>query len=318
MARERPLVFVLVGPTAVGKTACAIRLAKALGTEIISADARQFYRGLAIGTAQPTAAERAEVPHHFVDFLEPNELCSAGAFAEMASDRIDALHAAGQDSVVVVGGSGLYIKALVEGLNELPADLAVRERLNERLAAEGLPALLAELTELDPDHVARMDTANPQRVVRALEVCLASGQPFSSFHAPDAISERPFDVVQLGLTAPREVLEDRIRQRLSNMIEAGWEAEARAALPHRNENALQTVGYREWFEHFDGLLTRAEAAEKIAVKTRQFAKRQMTWFQKDEGVVWFGQEQCTELLQYAAEICAAENIPFTESFPPHE
>lgn len=318
MARERPLVFVLVGPTAVGKTACAIRLAQALGTEIISADARQFYKGLGIGTAQPSAAERAAVPHHFVDFLEPDELCSAGAFADMAADRIERLHADGHDSVVVVGGSGLYVKALVEGLNELPADLSIRAQLNIRLADEGLAPLVAELAALDPDHVARMDTANPQRVVRALEVCLASGQPFSSFHAPDAISERPFDVVQLGLTAPRDVLEERIRERLAKMIEAGWEAEARAALPHRHENALQTVGYREWFEHFDGLLTRAEAAEKIAVKTRQFAKRQMTWFQKDEGVVWFGHEQCPELLQHAAEICAAENIPFTESFPPHE
>lgn len=313
MARERPLVFVLVGPTAVGKTACAIRLAKALGTEIISADARQFYRGLAIGTAQPTPAELAEVPHHFVDFLEPHELCSAGAFAEMATDRIGALHAAGKDSVVVVGGSGLYIKAMVEGLNELPADLAIRERLNERLADEGLAQLVAELSALDPVHVEKMDTSNPQRVVRALEVCLASGQPFSSFHAPDAISERPFDVVELGLTAPRDVLEARIRQRLSKMIEAGWEAEARAALPHRDENALQTVGYREWFEHFDGKLTRAEAAEKIAVKTRQFAKRQMTWFQRQSGVVWFGHENCPELLHHAAEICVAENIPFTES-----
>jgi tRNA dimethylallyltransferase len=176
-----------------------------------------------------------------------------------------------------------------------------------------LAQLVAELSALDPVHVEKMDTSNPQRVVRALEVCLASGQPFSSFHAPDAISERPFDVVELGLTAPRDVLEARIRQRLSKMIEAGWEAEARAALPHRDENALQTVGYREWFEHFDGKLTRAEAAEKIAVKTRQFAKRQMTWFQRQSGVVWFGHETCPELLHHAAEICVAENIPFTES-----
>lgn len=308
---ERPLVFVVVGPTAVGKTACAIDLAQALGTEIISADARQFYRGLAIGTAQPSARERAAVPHHFVDFLEPTAHFSAGAFAEAATEKIGQLHNSGHQAVVVVGGSGLYVKALVEGLNALPSDLKIRGLLNDRLATEGIAPLLAELQTLDPVHVKQMDTANPQRVVRALEVCLASGRPFSSFHAPEDIAERPFDVEVLGLEAPRDVLEFRIRERLSRMIEAGWEREARQALPYREENALQTVGYREWFQCFDGACTRAEAAEAIAVKTRQFAKRQMTWFRKMKGVSWFGCDACPEMLAHAQEICSARNIPFT-------
>ena len=310
---ERPHVFAIVGPTAVGKTACSIALAERLGAEILSFDARQFYRGLAIGTAQPSAEERAAVVHHLVDFLSPDELFSAGAYAEAALERIAALHASGHRAVVLVGGSGLYLKAVLEGLNELPASLPIRAELRARLEREGLAPLLAELTELDPVHIGRMDTANPQRVVRALEVCLASGRPFSSFHDPAAVAERPFDHTILGLEADRDILEARIRKRVEAMVAAGWEAEARAALPFRHENALQTVGYREWFEHIDGRVSRAEALEWIAVRTRQYAKRQLTWFKRVENVQWF--EDCPSLLQAAASVCAEQNIPYSVDLP---
>lgn len=313
MGSERPWVFAVVGPTAVGKTSCAIELARGLGSEILSFDARQFYRGLAIGTAQPSAAERAAVPHHFVDFLSPSELFSAGAYAEAALERIAGLHAAGHRAVVLVGGSGLYLKAVLEGLNELPASLPIRAELQARLEREGLTPLLDQLRELDPVHVARMDTANPQRVVRALEVCLASGRPFSSFHDASAVAPRPFNHAIFGLEAPREVLEARIRKRLEAMITAGWADEARAALPYRHENALQTVGYREWFEHFDGEYSLEEMRELIAVRTRQYAKRQMTWFKRVEGVRWFN--DCPALLAAAHELCAEQSIPFSVDLP---
>ena len=309
---QKPVVFGVVGPTAVGKTAMGIRLAQMLGCEIISADARQFYQKMAIGTAQPSAAERAQVHHHFVDFLSPTDLFSAGAFAHQAREKLAAMFGGGRNSAVVVGGSGLYVQALIEGLNDLPADLKIRTELNARLEREGLPALFAELKALDPNHADRMDRHNPQRVVRALEVCLASGQPFSHFHQPGKRIEPPFEAVWLGLEAPRDVLDMRIRSRLHQMLAAGWEEEARHLLAYREENALQTVGYREWFAHFDGDLTRSEMLEQIAIRTRQFAKRQMTWFRRNEAIQWHSHEDVKGLLEKAAEICEARNIPLAQ------
>lgn len=295
-----------------GKTACGIRLAQMLGTEIISADARQFYQKMAIGTAQPSAEEQAQVQHHFVDFLSPKELFSAGAFAKKAHEKMAEMFGDGHASAVVVGGSGLYVQALVEGLDDLPADLNIRAELNARLKCEGLSALFAELTALDPDHADRMDRHNPQRVVRALEVCLASGRPFSHFHQPAKRAELPFEAIWLGLEAPRDVQDVRIRSRLKQMVSAGWENEARQLLAYRQENALQTVGYREWFAHFDGELTRSETLEQIAIRTRQFAKRQMTWFRRNDSIQWHSHDHVEGLLEKAAEICKSRNIPLAQ------
>ncbi|MGB2135381.1 MAG: tRNA (adenosine(37)-N6)-dimethylallyltransferase MiaA, partial [Flavobacteriales bacterium] len=210
--QERPLLVVVIGPTAVGKTALAIAVAKALHCEILNADSRQVYRGMPIGTAQPTAEERAAVPHHFVDFLEPDALYSAGQFESDALAWLEQWFAH-RKCAVLSGGSGLYVKAVLEGLDPVPADLTIRTALNARLESEGLEVLVDELKRLDPAHAASMDTQNPQRVVRALEVCLASGKPFSSFHSSSTV-QRPFDTLVIGLKRERAELINRINRRV--------------------------------------------------------------------------------------------------------
>ncbi len=279
------VVVSIVGATASGKTELAVALAQHLQTEIVNADARQVYQGMAIGTAHPSANELAAAKHHLVDFLSPAELFSAGAFEAEAVPALTKLCAA-HGSAVLAGGSGMYVEAALRGLDPLPADLALRASLNTRLKKEGLTPLLEELWNLDPTHADRMDTFNPQRVVRALEVCLASGKPFSSFHHGEP-KPRPWRVVSIGLNPERNELRERIATRAQAMMEAGWLEEAKALLPHRHENALNTVGYKELFEHLDGKCSLDEAVEWIVTRTRQFAKRQMTWFKKDPATTWF-------------------------------
>ena len=300
--QERPLLVVVIGPTAVGKTELAIAIAKALHCEILNADSRQVYRGMPIGTAQPTAAERAAVPHHFVDFLEPDARYSAGQFEGDALAWLEQWFAH-RKCAVLSGGSGLYIKAVLDGLDPVPADLAIRTELNARLEAERLEVLVEELTRLDPPHAAAMDLQNPQRVVRALEVCLASGKPFSSFHSSTTI-RRPFDALIIGLKRERAELIDRINRRVDRMMETGLKAEVEALRPHWSANALQTVGYREWSAFFEGEWSEAQVAEEIKLRTRQFAKRQMTWFKKMEGVQWFHPEQLENIAEALRVECA--------------
>lgn len=281
---ERPLLVTIVGPTAVGKTNWAIAIAKALGCEIINADSRQIFRGMPIGTAQPTPTERAAVKHHFVDFVDVEDHFSAGQF-EMAAVHWLSDWFQTQRTAVMVGGSGLYIKAVLEGLDDMPADLNIRKELNERFQHSGIQSLAVQLETLDPVHACKMDLQNPQRVIRALEVCLCSGRPFSSFHK-EAVAERNFDVLTIGLEMDRTTLVHRINQRVDAMIDAGMQNEARIMHPKAHLNALQTVGYREWFECFDGQCSQNDAIEKIKIHTRQFAKRQMTWFKKMENIHW--------------------------------
>jgi len=282
---EKPLLVVVVGPTAVGKTHTAILIAQALRTEIINADSRQVYQRMAIGTAQPDEAERAAVPHHFVDFVQPEEMYSAGQFESEAMKWLGQWFQS-RRTAVMSGGSGLYVKAVLEGLDEIPSDLTIRASLNERLQTEGIESLVTELRQLDPVHANRMDVQNPQRVVRALEVCLATGRPFSSFHN-ESVRERPFDAWVVGLRMPKEVLDERINQRVHQMVHRGLETEVRGLQHLADQNALQTVGYREWNGYFDGQKSREEVIEEIQLRTRQFAKRQMTWFQKMPDVHWF-------------------------------
>lgn len=281
---SRPLLITILGPTAIGKTETAIQIAELLQTEIINADSRQVYRGLAIGTAQPNRMERERIHHHFVDFLDVHELYSAGQFESDVLNWLETwFH---ENSVaVMVGGSGLYVKAVLEGMDELPSDLAIRKELNLRWHSEGLEPLLNELKRLDPTHVQNMDTQNPQRVIRALEVCLASGRPFSAFHSREK-KPRPFDMFTIGLECDRQKLNARIDYRVDQMILDGFEEEARSFADQRDLNALQTVGYREWFEYFDGRCSREQAVSNIKLHTRQFAKRQMTWFRKMENIHW--------------------------------
>ena len=308
MARREALqpgvVVSVVGPTASGKTELAIALAKALGTEIVNADARQVFHGMPIGTAQPTAEERSAAPHHLVDFLDPTELYSAGTFEEDAVPLLSNLCTA-HGSAILAGGSGMYIKAALQGLDSLPADTSLRAQLNDQVKREGLAPLLARLNKLDPGHVAVMDTSNPQRVVRALEVCIVSGRPFSGFHS-GVVKHRPWHVVSVGLDPDRAELRERIAHRARVMMDAGWIDETRALLPQRDTNALNTVGYKELFQHLDGTLSLEEAVELVITRTRQFAKRQMTWFKKDPKTTWFSYESKDRAGVMSAAVAHAE------------
>lgn len=310
MTEGKGVVWVVVGPTGVGKTALGIELALMLQTEILGCDARQFYRGMEIGSAAPTAAEQARVVHHFVGHLEVTRDCSAGEYAAEARPFLEGLLAA-RKHAVVVGGSGLYLRALLDGLDEVPKDAAVRAALNARFGAEGLAGLLAQLDELDPAAGARIDRANPHRVIRALEATLAGGRPYSTY-LTGAASTRAFDVVYIGLQADPGRLAQRIHLRTSAMLAAGWEAEARALLPYRDRNALRTVGYREWFACFDGALGEADLASEIELRTRQYAKRQMTWFRRLPEVQWF-EAGATEAVLEWVEMHPKRNNPCPEA-----
>jgi tRNA dimethylallyltransferase len=236
MSEVRPLLICVVGPTAVGKTWLGIRLARALGAEILSADSRQIYRSMSIGTAAPTALEREQAPHHFVEFLDPSETYSAGDFEKDAIAFLDTYFKT-HPVAILVGGSGLYVKGVIKGFDFLPSDLELREKLNGRAESEGVAVLAEELLALDPVHHAKMDLSNPQRVVRALEVCLCSGKPFSSFHSAGAKS-RNFDIVQVGLKADKDALNSRIERRTAQMMEAGWLEEVKALMEYKDCNAL--------------------------------------------------------------------------------
>ena len=278
-------LLVITGPTAVGKTALCVQLAQQLGTEIVSADSRQFFRELTIGTAKPTAAEMSGVPHHFIDSHSIAEDYNAGRFEQ---DALMVLHDLFQRHSVVIltGGSGLYLQAVTEGLDELPAVAPeVRAGLRAELEAHGLEPLVAELARLDPLAHGRIDRQNPQRVLRALEICRATGQPFSSFHGAKT-GARSFRVVKIALTREREELYQRIDQRMDQMLAQGLEAEARALYPHRHHNALQTVGYQELFAYFEGQYDYAEAVRLLKRNSRRYAKRQLTWLRRDPDYRW--------------------------------
>lgn len=278
-------LVVIGGPTASGKTRAAALLARHYVTEVISADSRQFYQAMRIGTARPTEEELFGVPHHFLGHLAIEEAWSAGDFARAAEQVLRTL-IAHHGIAVLVGGSGLYIDALVKGLDPMPAmDDTVRERLQHRFQQEGLPPLLAELERLDPATFARIDRHNPHRVIRALEVCIATGRPFSSHHSTPA-DRTDLQIVRIAMDVPRPQLYAAIDERVDRMMAEGLEAEVRSLLPHRAHNALRTVGYRELFDHFDGRSTRAEAVALIKQHTRNYAKRQMTWLRREDTWHW--------------------------------
>ena len=286
-ADQRPVLLTIAGPTAVGKTALCVQLAQHFHTEIVSADSRQFFRELSIGTAKPTPAEMQGVPHHFIDSHSISEDYSAGRFAT------DCLAVLGElfqkyPLVIFTGGSGLYVQAVTDGLDELPSvPPEVRARLHAELAAHGLPPLVAELAATDPVAHARIDQQNPQRVVRALEITRATGRPFSSFHTDGPPPENPlFRNVKVALTREREALYQRINLRVEHMLEAGLLDEVRSLLPYRHHHALQTVGYQEIFGFLDGTYDWPEAVRLLQRNTRRYAKRQMSWLRRDAAYQW--------------------------------
>ena len=276
----------IVGPTGSGKTDLSIEVARRLGAPILSTDSRQIYRGIPIGTAQPSVEQLQAVEHHFIASHDLKQNFSCGAYEVEALALLEKLFQQHRD-VVAVGGSGLYVQALCEGMDDLPkVDEALRERLNERLRTEGIEVLANELRELDPEYYATVDRRNPARVLRALEVCLQTGLPYSQLRR-GIRQKREFEVVKIGVDMPREELYRRIDLRVDRMMEAGLEAEARAVYPLRHLNALQTVGYKELFDFFDGRITRDEAVELIKRNSRRYAKRQLTWFRRDADIHWF-------------------------------
>ena len=293
----RKRLIVIVGPTGSGKTDLSIGVAEYFGAPIISTDSRQFYRGMAIGTAQPSREQMARVEHHLVDCLDVNEEFNCGAYERVALERLAELFEK-HDTVVAVGGSGLYIKALCEGMDDLPdAEPALREELLKRLETEGLEPLVEQLRELDEVYYNEVDRCNPQRVLRAVEVCLTTGQPYSSLRK-GGTKKRDFEIVKVGVDYPREELYGRINRRVDMMMDEGLEAEARAMLPHRHLNALQTVGFSELFDYFDGTISKEEAVELIKRNSRRYAKRQMTWFRRDKEIQWFTKPKVDEVVAY--------------------
>ena len=278
-------LIVIGGPTASGKSRVAASMAKHFGTAVVNADARQFYHALRIGAALPTGEEMQGVPHHFVGHLEVTETMSAGAYERAAVPLItDLLREHG--FAVLTGGSGLYIDAVLNGFDALPAgDATIRRELQERFQGDGLGPLLEELQKRDPATWQRIDRHNPHRVIRALEVCRASGRPFSEQRSGRSTA-RPWRAIKIAMELPREELYARIDARVDAMVSQGLVEEARSLLPQRDANALRTVGYRELFEHFDGRLTLEEAIALIKQHTRNYAKRQLTWLRGDADWQW--------------------------------
>ena len=286
MISKKPLLICVVGPTSIGKTTLAIEITKAFSTEIISADSRQFYKEMKIGTAVPSSEELAAVPHHFIQNKSIFDDYSVGDFEKEALLKLDELFKK-HPVLVMVGGSGLYVDAVVNGLDSFPEVASeIREQLNDELLANGIESLQKELKEVDPVYFHKADIQNPHRVIRALEIYRSSGKPYTSF-LKKTESDRPFETHYIGLTADRKLVYDRINQRVDLMIASGLIDEATSLRPHQELNALQTVGYRELFQYFEGKFTKEEAIEEIKKNTRRFAKRQGTWFRKNKQITWF-------------------------------
>ena len=277
---------IILGPTAVGKTDYSIRRALECDSPVISCDSRQIFKELRIGTAVPSDEQLAAVRHYFIRTISVTTPYTAGIYEQEALGLIGQLFAEGHETLVVSGGSMMYIDALCYGLDDFPeVPLQLRQHLIECLESEGVEVLAEQLKEMDPASWEEIDLSNGRRVVRALEVCLYTGQPFSSFKSR-TYKERDFEIIKIGLERPREELYERINARVIKMMEDGLEEEARRMLPYRNLPALQTVGYRELFDYFDGKCNLDEAVRRIQADTRHYAKRQLTWWRRDSSIRW--------------------------------
>ncbi|MEJ1222145.1 tRNA (adenosine(37)-N6)-dimethylallyltransferase MiaA [Sediminicola sp. 1XM1-17] len=280
----------IIGPTAIGKTSLAIKLAQHFGTEIISADSRQFFKEMSIGTAVPSKEELAAAKHHFIQNISIFDPYSVGDFEREAISLLQKLFSI-NDIVIMVGGSGLYIDAVTKGLDKFPEiDPAIRTRLNELLKVVGISALQKQLSDLDPEYYQKVDIDNPHRLIRALEICIGAGKPFSSFLDQEK-DPREFKTLSLGIDADRKIIYDRINQRVDLMVKAGLLEEVKSLEPYKSLNALQTVGYRELFKYFEGDWTLDFAISEIKKNSRRFAKRQLTWFKKNEETIWVNYQE---------------------------
>ena len=283
---NKPILIAIIGPTAIGKTDLSIKLAKHFQTEIISGDSRQFYKEMSIGTAVPSTEELAQAKHHFIQHISVTNSYTVGDFEKEALNKLDELFNT-HEVAIMVGGSGLYVDAVTKGLDDFPEiDTQIRAKLNEELHSKGLVYLQEQLKELDIEAFQTIAIDNPRRVIRALEVCLQTKKPYSSFLRKKE-NKRPFNTVYIGLTADREIIYNRINQRVDNMIQDGLLEEVETLLSKQGLNALETVGYKELFSYFNKEWPLDFAISEIKKNTRRFAKRQLTWYRKNESVKWF-------------------------------
>ena len=290
-------LITLVGPTAIGKTDLAIQMAQHFSTEIISADSRQIFKEMSIGTAKPSSKDLSLVKHHFINSHSIHEDFSVGQFEKEGLAILTQIFKTNR-TAILAGGSGLYVNAITQGFDDLPvAPPSLRKELNDTLSENGITYLQEELQKLDPEYYAEVDIHNPQRLIRALEVYLHTGNKFSALRK-NKEKKRPFQIIKIGLKMEREALYERINRRVDLMMEAGLLEEVQTLLPNRHLNALQTVGYQEIFDYLDGKCSLADAVSQIKQNTRRFAKRQMTWFNRDPEINWFEPNQYQSILQF--------------------
>lgn len=298
-------LIVLIGPTGVGKTELSLRLAEHFRTCIVSADSRQLYADLKIGTAAPTPGQLQRVPHHFVGTLRLTDYYSAAQYEAEVLNLLEKLFTE-HDTVLLTGGSMMYVDAICKGIDDIPTvDAETRQLMLQKYEAEGLESLCAELKLLDPEYYRQVDLKNPKRVIHALEICYMTGKTYTSFRT-NSPKERPFRIVKIGLTRDREELYDRINRRVDLMVEEGLVEEARQVYPYRALNSLNTVGYKEVFKYLDGEWTLPFAIEKIKQNSRIYSRKQMTWFKRDKEIRWFHPEQEAEILEYCRQ--AIQNV----------
>lgn len=299
-------LIVITGPTAVGKTALCLDIAQHFGIPVINADSRQIYKELKIGTASPTIEQMRRVPHYFVGSLSLHDYYSASLFEQQVLEILQR-EFEHSDYALLTGGSMMYIDAVCNGIDEIPTvDDATRELLKSRLSNEGLEPLVEELRQLDPEYYEIVDKQNPRRVVHGLEICLMTGKTYTSFRKREK-KERPFRIVKIGLNRDREELYNRINQRVDQMMTDGLLDEAQRLYPMRHMNALNTVGYKEMFAYIDGTWTLEEAVERIKGNTRRYARKQLTWYKKDEQIRWFHPDEIEQIYSYISQDYEQQN-----------
>lgn len=296
MQQKKYVLPIICGPTASGKTSCAINLAEKFDGEIISADSRQFFKGINIGTAKPSKAEQKNIPHHFIDFLALEEEYTAGKFEKEALECCNNIIQRNK-LPILTGGSGMYIKALVEGLDALPSDTDLKEKLQSLYDEFGLEALQDRLKKADPEYFQKIDLNNPMRLMRAIEIAELSGKPIRKLRSAIP-KERPFTPLYIGLDIPRETLYDQVNQRVDKMIAEGLVDEVRSVQKYKDSQALQTVGYKELFPYFEGEYDLEKAVDLVKRNTRRYAKRQLTWLRKNSEIKWFNYSDFQGIAQY--------------------
>ncbi len=307
MSKQQKYLVVLTGPTGIGKTAAGIKIAQHFSTEIISSDSRQIYKELNIGTAVPDISELKTVPHHFIHTHSIHEYYNASKYESEVIRLLDHLFKK-KDLILLVGGSMMYIDAVCKGIDMMPdVDPEIRKSLKEQYASEGLEGLRMQLRNLDPEYYKAVDLKNPNRIIHALEICLMTGKPYSSFRS-NPKKHRSFSIIKTGLNCERKILHDQINTRVDKMIDKGLEQEARKYYSQRHLNALNTVGYREWFDYFDGKLSKEKTIELIKRNSRRYARKQLTWFRNDPDVQWFEPQEVEKIISYIENQIAANEF----------